>query len=226
LLTQPTPVFHLNQSSALPIVEEVNIVIMKPARRIMLFACFLYAVSDTCTGTVKKTAPTGIYNPGPAHLWNWLYGGLFMRSHGKDGLKYGQDTVVPLLWPNTRQFLLSGPSHKAAIGIINESRASGDEKLVKNPLKRAIGQHDLAAMFEWRTDLDSDYGKLNSAARDVKLDAAHREIRKRLHAAIQRLVLDAKETVTLPMRALRKSLRLFSTTMDHTHRHEWGLTLA
>ena len=124
---------------------------MKTLQGIILSACFLFGVATASTGTAEKAAQpksvvTGIYNPDPEHLWNRLHSALFVRDYGKNGKVYGQDTIDPLLWPDTKQFLLSGTSYETVLATLDEFLASGGENPVSDPLKRAILQHDLWAV--------------------------------------------------------------------------------
>jgi len=90
-----------------------------------------------------------IYDPDRQHVWNRLHRALWVRS-GPDGKEYGHDRLDPLLWMETKH-LLEGKSHEQAIAVLDEFLTAHGEKLVNNPLKRAILQRDL-----WR------FGRLNS----------------------------------------------------------------
>ncbi len=91
-----------------------------------------------------------IYDPDPNHLWNRLHRALWVRS-GPDGKEYGHDRLDPLLWMETR-YLLEGEPHEKAIAVLDEFLAMPGEKLVNDPLKRAILQRDLWAVFDWTAE--------------------------------------------------------------------------
>jgi hypothetical protein len=90
-----------------------------------------------------------LYDLDPDHIWNRLYRGLFIRV-GRDGREYGYDEPDPLLWSETK-YLLSGPSNQLAIKLLDEFLETNAERLIKDPLKRAILQRDLWAVFDWST---------------------------------------------------------------------------
>ena len=98
--------------------------------------------------TVPASAqPRVLYDPDPKHLWNRVHE-VFRVRVAADGSVHGFDTVDPLLWRETRH-LLSGPSHTAALGILDEFLSSKGETLSVDPLERAVFQHDLWAVFDW-----------------------------------------------------------------------------
>src|SRR6185436_2986683 len=104
--------------------------------------------------TAGSPSPSGgLYDANPTHLWNRVHAHFHVRV-APDGATYGFDTVDPLLWYETR-YLLNGPSHARAIQLLDEFLASGGERLVTDPLKRAIFQHDLWAIFDWLTTTSS-----------------------------------------------------------------------
>src|SRR6266508_4490631 len=86
----------------------------------------------------------GLYDANPNHLWNRIHEGFHVRV-APDGSEYGFDTVDPLLWRETR-YVLTGPSHTGAIRVLDEFLASNGERLIGDPLKRAVFQHDLWAI--------------------------------------------------------------------------------
>lgn len=175
---------------------------MKIHLPLVLCSCLLLCdVSASAKkGIVDKTTKLGLYHADPHHLWNRLHRALFVRSYGKKGKIYGQDMVDPLLWPNTTEFLLSGPSHEKALTILDEFLDGKGEKLVDDPLKQAVLQHDLWAVFDWTANLDQPrYGsRVGVAVRTEKLDGARLALRKRLAAAIRALAPKPEEIAKLP----------------------------
>lgn len=88
-----------------------------------------------------------VYDPDPAHVWNRLHRSLYSRV-ARDGREFGRDELDPLLWDSTRH-LLSGPSHRRACELLNEFLETRAERLVTDPLRRAMLQRDLWAVFDW-----------------------------------------------------------------------------
>ena len=99
--------------------------------------------------------------------------------------EYGFDTVDPLLWRKTRH-LLNGPSHKDAVIVLDEFLTSGGERLIADPLRRAVFQHDLWTIFDWLVST-SDGDK-----------SARTALEHRLARVIRRLALTRRDIDTLP----------------------------
>jgi hypothetical protein len=126
-------------------------------------------------------------------LWNRLYAALYVRTT-QDGRSYGQDELDPLLWPSSK-YLLTKPRSQQAISLLDAFLTEGGEKLIKDPLKRAILQRDLWAIFDWL----ADPGYLgHSGAKADDSAGERRELRKRLAQALQRLALSRQQIDTLP----------------------------
>jgi len=125
-----------------------------------------------------------IYDPDPGHLWNRLYATLCVRN-SPDRARSGYDRVDPLIWSETRH-LLEGASHAPALAILDEALTRHAERLVADPLRRALLQRDLWALFEWTPYDNSDK------------DPAKRALRLRLGALIGRLALTEQELKKLP----------------------------
>ena len=110
----------------------------------------IWAVS--ATGRVVEQAPVqpvrlNLYHADPNHLWNRLHRHFHVRT-GPDGQEHGVDTVDPLIWRESR-YLLTGPSHEQAVRLLDEFLGSRAETLITDPLKRAVFQHDMWALFDW-----------------------------------------------------------------------------
>lgn len=91
--------------------------------------------------------PVAIFDPDPNHIWNRLHACLLIRR-APDGKEYGADTLDPLLWWQTRH-LLEGDSHRRALDCLDEFLRTHAEKSIADPIKRAIMQRDLWAVFDW-----------------------------------------------------------------------------
>jgi plasmid stabilization system protein ParE len=123
-----------------------------------------------------------IFDSDPNHIWNRTYTCLFVRQ-STDAKEYGADALDLLLWNNTH-YLLTGDSHRRALACLDEFLRSHGERAVEDPLKRAILQRDLWAVFDW-------------TARNDDLPEQRRELESRLAVAIHRLALTPEQIRTL-----------------------------
>ncbi len=124
-----------------------------------------------------------IFDADSNHIWNRTYECLFVR-HSTSGKRYGADALDPLVWPETR-YLLTGDSHRHAMACLDEFLRSHAERAVQDPLRRAILQHDLWAVFDW-------------AAAGEDLLKERQELEGRLAEAIHRLAITSEQVRTLP----------------------------
>jgi hypothetical protein len=125
-----------------------------------------------------------LYDSDPNHIWNRLYRSLYMRAT-RDGREYGYDELDPLFWYSTK-YLFSGPAYQQAIKTLDEFLDTHAERLISDPLKRAMLQRDLWAIFDWTTV--SDYSP----------SPARRELEVRLAQVIRRLALPVETIRALP----------------------------
>ena len=93
------------------------------------------------------------FDPAP----HGLHGTLRVRETAHDGW-VGADSVDLILWSNSKH-LLDGPSHRRAIEVLDEFVAQHAERLIEDPLKRAVLQRDLWAIFDWTCGRDGDGGE-------------------------------------------------------------------
>src|SRR6266404_2678590 len=100
----------------------------------LILAGLLFIAIDARGDAVRKE--NTLYDPNPSHLWNRLHETLFVRA-GSDGKKYGFDELDNLFWSDTR-YLLIEPSHHQALVILDEFLNTHGEKLIHDPLKRAL----------------------------------------------------------------------------------------
>ena len=130
-----------------------------------------------------SSAPrNGLYDANPNHLWNRIHERLHVRI-AADGSEYGFDTVDPLLWRET-QHLLGGPSAASALRVLDEFLASNGERLISDPLKRAVFQHDLWAVFDWLASVSNG----DTATRSALMRRVARMMRR---VALPRRTIDA-----------------------------------
>src|SRR5690348_5151511 len=95
----------------------------------------------------QTTPASTAYDPNPLHPWNQLSSALFARV-APEGTVYGPDELDILYWYST-EHLLTEPSHSAAIRILDRFIHAHGERLIRDPLKRALLQRDLWALFDW-----------------------------------------------------------------------------
>ena len=168
-----------------------------------LFAsCLLPGVTLVCafaslgrTGVPDESPENRpLYHADPKHLWNRLHEALFVRI-GPDGRAYGRDRLEPLLWPRSKH-LLEEQSHKPAVALLEEFLKAKGEKLIEDPLKRAVLQRDLWLVFNW---LEGDHdGFEEPSPKPQEVRSARERLRRPLAAVIGRLALTPDQIKKLP----------------------------
>jgi hypothetical protein len=103
----------------------------------------------------SASTPHAIYDSNPDHLWNRLHRAFYVRT-ARNGEEYGHDELDPLLWAETKH-LLAGPSHQQAIKLLDEFLSVNGAALITDPLKRAMLQRDLWAIFDWSAETPPSY---------------------------------------------------------------------
>lgn len=163
-------------------------------RRVIALISIVLSISALIVATVRadERAPRAdakrnraelyvLYDSEPKHLWNRLHRALFVREDGHGEL-VGHDELGPLLWHDTKH-LLEGPSHTEANKLLDEFVQEGGYRLIRDPVKRAVLQHDLWFVFDW-------ISRGNTPAR--------RALRRRLATAIRLLALTRAQIDRLP----------------------------
>jgi hypothetical protein len=156
---------------------------------IVLTFVAVQTVSPVSDSRAAASAVT-LYDPNPGHIWNRLHEALFVRKDAS-GVTYGSDSLDPLLWLNSTH-LLSEPSHRRALRVLDEFLQTHAENLIRDPVKRAILQHDLWAIFDWSIEREPERpGK-------PEYEREKRELQTRLVEALRRLALTSKQIESLP----------------------------
>ena len=124
-------------------------------------------------------------------VWDRLNDALFVRAASDDGEQYGRAELDILFWSSTKH-LLTSPSHERAIRVLDEFIRTRGERLIQDPLKRALLQRNLWALFDW-----SAARPAWQYARPGEL-AASAQLQRRLVTVIKRLALSAEEIDELP----------------------------
>ncbi len=132
---------------------------------------------------------TTIYDPNSSHLWNRLHAALFIRED-RHGAQVGVDSLDPLLWTET-EHLLSAPSHEGALHVLDEFLQTHAENLIRDPVKRAMLQRDLWAVFDWSVQQFPGRDRPQYAKQKQELQA-------RLAEVLRRLALTPAELKSLP----------------------------
>lgn len=155
--------------------------------------------------------PAVIYDPNPAHVWNRLHSAFFIRD---DIPSTGRvpDALDPPLWSHTR-YLLAKPSHQGALNILDEFLQTHAERLIQDPIKRAILQRDLWSVFDWSVDRSEEH------TGEPAYDKEKQELQTRLVEVMRRLALAPEEIHALPSNyALAVASGQFAREYDPDHR--------
>jgi len=182
-------------------------------RGLAMFALVLTAglYFASLLATAQQRLPAAIFDSDPNHIWNRTHDCLFVRQSA-GGSDYGGDALDPLLWPGT-QYLLTGDSHRRAVTCLDEFLHSHAERTVQDPLKRAVFQHDLWAVFDWLAAGDD-------------LPEQRRDLETRLAEAVRRVAMPPEQIRSLPdTYAVAAARQQFATAYDPHHRQQPFLPL-
>jgi hypothetical protein len=149
----------------------------------------LWETGDSFPASQNPERAIAVYDSDPTHVWNRLYDALLVREDGH-GTQYGSDSLDPPLWQET-EYLLAGPSYARALRVLDEFLRTHAETLIRDPLKRAMLQRDLWAVFDWSVEQES-------ASRRPDHINEKRELQMRLAEVLRRLALTSKEIESLP----------------------------
>jgi len=155
--------------------------------------------------------PAALYDPNPNHFWNQLFDVLFTRND-RYGHKYGKDALDPILFGNTKH-LLEGESHREALRVLDEFLQTHAKKQIHEPLKRAMLERDLWAVFDWSAAREPE------RPTDATFDQEKRELQVRLAEAMRRLALTPEQIKALPDNYAQAVVsRTFASDYDPEHR--------
>jgi hypothetical protein len=152
---------------------------------------FLAILMATLSGMMDPRPPSdssthavAIYDPDPSHFWNRLHATFFVREDLPETASL-PDALDPPFWYHTT-YLLTEPSHKNALRVLDEFLEMHAENLIHDPVKRAILQRDLWAVFDW------------SVGRAPGSLEEKRELQGRLGEILDRLALTPAQLAALP----------------------------
>lgn len=154
---------------------------------------------------IAPWAAADLYSTDPSQIWNRLFRLFYVRA-ASNGHLYGGDELDPYLWQQTR-YLLEEPSHGEAVKLLNGFLQTHAERLIADPLRRALMQRDLWAVYDW-------VGMPRQGH-----DAARAELLKQLGEVIRRLALTEGQIRALPdnyQRAIQE--KAFPQNADAEHR--------
>ncbi|MGD0759209.1 MAG: hypothetical protein ABR921_09910 [Candidatus Sulfotelmatobacter sp.] len=144
----------------------------------------LSGIGDSRPSSESLAGSVAIYDPDPSHIWNRLHATFFVREDLPETAML-PDALDPPFWYHTR-YLLAQPSHKNALRILDEFLETHAESLIRDPVKRAILQRDLWAVFDW------------SAGRAPGSEEEKRELQGRLGEVLHHLALTPEQLGSLP----------------------------
>lgn len=149
------------------------------------------------------------YSPASDHLWNRLHQSLFVRNAADGSQRI--HTTDPLLYQGGT-FLLEGESHRRALALLDEFLAEPNDRLIDDPLKRFVFQHDLWAAFDYAAWYPDDW------VFKSKYEPAAVALRSRLAKAVGRLALSERQIAALPDNyALAVKSKDFAADHDPAH---------
>lgn len=179
---------------------------------VLIAVGFLAVQTASSVSNTRESAPVvTVYDANPAHIWNRLRAALSVREDSHGGL-YSSDSLDPMLWMNSTH-LLSGPSHKEALHVLEEFLQTHAENLIHDPVKRAILQRDLWAVFDWSVEREPERPE------EPSYQQQKRELQVRLAEALRRLALPEEQIQSLPDNyAQAIASGNFNKDYDPTHR--------
>jgi hypothetical protein len=172
-------------------------------------------------------ADDGMFDRDPNHPWNRLHECFFVRTT-PDGMTYSREDLAPPFQALSK-YLLEGPSYQKAISALDDFLNRRSDELIHSPVKRAVLQRDLWAVFGttagtvslrwWEVGdqvLKTGFEELSDEQFGRK--QARREIQRRLVAVMRRLALRPEEVAALPnnLRQAAKS-GIFSPAFNTAH---------
>lgn len=150
-------------------------------------------------GTLKSDQPLPLYDDDSQHLWNRVFAAFYIRPRhisARDAqpavIQYeGGDVIEFLAWGKT-QYWSSVDVFEKVSPLLDEFLERGGEKLLRDPLKRAVLQHDLWAVYDHLIDqnIKRSADQTTRARRDV--------LCTKLAKCVQLLALSSQEVAELP----------------------------
>ena len=133
---------------------------------------------------VNRGDDHGFYAADVRHPWNVVHETLVVRQAA--ARRYGDNELDPLVWMDSEHLLVGG-SHQRALRVLDEFLAADHQRLIEDPLKRAVLQHDLWGLFDWLADPEC-----------VAFPKQKRKLRRRIAQVIRRIALPMEDIQQLP----------------------------
>ncbi len=149
-----------------------------------LLAAMQSGVGNPRSASERPSAKVTIYDSDPGHIWNRLHATFFVREDLPD-TRLLPDALDPPFWYHTT-YLLEQRSHSNALRVLDEFLQTHAENLIHDPVKRAILQRDLWAVFDW------------SAKRAPGYETERQELQTRLKEILRRLAMTPEQIASLP----------------------------
>lgn len=140
----------------------------------------------TIAATESTSPGHTLYNDDPDHLWNRIHVTLIGRE-AQDGKVHGLNDIDLLYWPFTNRFV-NGDDLDAAIAVLQEFLDEDGEKLIEDPLKRALLQRDLWDLFDW----------FASRTRTIELTPQDKQFQANIVRVMKRIALTSEQIANLP----------------------------
>jgi hypothetical protein len=184
---------------------------------------FLLLLSSWCV--CRGAQP--LFDPNPEHPWNRLREFFFVRK-ADDGRPYNREELEAPCQALSR-YLVEGPTHERAIALLDDFLHRGSDQLIRDPLKRAVLQRDLWAVFgttagtgnlHW-WEIDNQMMKAgieDTGDEEFGRKPARRELQRRLVAIMRKVALSADEIAGLPDN-LQEAVKIgsFPAAYDSAH---------
>src|SRR6266542_5270240 len=145
-----------------------------------------WAIASLCYGFMLPVfgGDASIFDSDPAHLWNRMWQ-MFYAVPVPAGVTVGPEELDLPVAADLGQ-LLHGSKHRETVALLDQFLGNRQAELVRDPLRRAVLQHDLWAVFDWVANPAGDH------------QPERRVLQERLTRIIQRLALSIEEIRALP----------------------------
>lgn len=161
----------------------------------VVLGCSLLPADRSNSGATSASSNSmeGPYSSLPNHPWNRVHRALFLRTDD-EGREEGMGSLDPLLWPGST-YLVHGSRHTEVVEALEAFLDSGAASLIHDPVRRAVFQRDLWAVFDWLSHEPSPRGRKASDAAERALRAS---LQRQLARVIGQVALSDEEIRALP----------------------------
>ncbi|MEO2013993.1 MAG: hypothetical protein ABGZ53_06440 [Fuerstiella sp.] len=150
-------------------------------------------------GTLKSDASLPLFDTDANHLWNRISGAFYIRPRrlpatGEQAamVRYeGGDVIEFLAW-GTTNYWSSKTVFQKVNPLLDEFLDVSGTRLISNPVKRVVFQHDIWAVYDHLIDLN------NRRIGDIETRRRRRILCLKLAKCMQQLALSAGELKQLP----------------------------